>query len=183
MYDVSLSVGPPHFDTLPPMPEHRNNMALTWTGSEELIATGGALSREEFVDTVYSLSLDKQTLCKRAPMHTARANHCALWLPAIRRVLVMGGITQNSCEMYDPAADTWHEAASMARARWGFAAGMLPGTTDKVLEAGGFATAVDEATSTWSTAECEVRMHHSAFRRYYCAMLPCIIRGLRVEHQ
>eukprot|EP00953_Heterococcus_sp_UTEX-ZZ885_P028166 15031-Heterococcus_DN1.PRE.1 len=157
MYDVSLTVCPPAFDTLPAIPEHRNNMALTWTDSDELIVTGGALSRDDFVDTVYSFSVAQQTWRKCASMHTARANHCALWLPTVHRVLVMGGRRETSCELYDPATDTWHEAASMARARWGFAAGMLPGITDTVLVAGGYATAVDEATSTWSTAECEVR--------------------------
>ena len=83
------------------------------------------------------------------------------------RVLVAGGITENSAELFDPATLTWSMTGSMSRWRWDFAAGLMPDGT--VLVTGGCcptptAERYDPATGAWSVSPPMrvARMFHSA---------------------
>jgi N-acetylneuraminic acid mutarotase len=99
-----------------------------------------------------------------ANMATARYAHTATLLPN-GTVLVAGGNDGTSgtsavasAELYDPATNTWSAPGSMATARFGHSATLLP--NGKVLVAGGFdgtsavasAELYDPATNTWSVA-------------------------------
>ncbi len=93
-----------------------------------------------------------------APMSTARSGHVAVRL-SDGRVLVAGGTTvggsaTNSAEIYDPASDSWSNAASLSEARSGAVAVALENS--RVMVAGGAGVKsieiYDEASDSWWTA-------------------------------
>jgi N-acetylneuraminic acid mutarotase len=112
-------------------------------------------------------------------MATARADHTATLLPN-GLVLVAGGwgngATPNSgvflasAEIYDPVANTWSPAGSMATVRAGYTATLLP--SGLVLAAGGdsdvtqlaSADLYDPVANTWSPAGsmATARVYHTA---------------------
>jgi N-acetylneuraminic acid mutarotase len=111
-------------------------------------------------------------------LHTARVNHTATLL-ANGKVLVVGGVDNGkdgsnlaSVELYDPATGVWTETDSLATARVGHNATLLP--DGKVLVSGGanswdgiwFSSAelYDPATGTWSTTRSLVnaRSEHTS---------------------
>jgi Galactose oxidase, central domain/Kelch motif len=165
LYDFSYGP-PPRAQMMPMMPTSHDMCAAVWTDQNELFVTGGAPSAEELENKVYKFSFSTQKWSTVAPMLVARCRHSAIWLPTVRKVLVMGGYVTDTCELYDPELNQWEAAASMARPRWRFAKGILPGTTDTVLIAGGNANATDEYTEAWCTAEAEV-----VFERYHLVYL------------
>jgi Galactose oxidase, central domain len=152
---------------MPMMPTSHDMSAAVWTDQNELFVTGGNVNSnillqhnaktEGLENSVYKFSFSTQKWTTAAPMLTARCGHSAIWLSTVRKVLVMGGYLTDTCELYDPELNQWEAAAKIARTRWRFAKGILPGTTDTVLIAGGNANAVDEHTEAWCTAEIEVR--------------------------
>jgi N-acetylneuraminic acid mutarotase len=115
-------------------------------------------------------------------MLMARTGHSATLLPSGEVLvagggtdLVAGGITTGillgAAELYDPATDTWKPASSLATARAGNTAILLP--SGRVLVAGGSdangtglssAELYDRATNTWSAAAsmASVRTGHTA---------------------
>jgi N-acetylneuraminic acid mutarotase len=98
-------------------------------------------------------------------LNVAREGHTATLLPN-GKVLVAGGISSTtsfygfltSCELYDPATDTWTLTGSLGTERSGHTATLLP--NGKVLVVGGVnnsgflnsAELYDPATGTWSPA-------------------------------
>jgi N-acetylneuraminic acid mutarotase len=100
-------------------------------------------------------------------LSTPRTNHTATRL-GNGKVLVAGGVVLSpggtalsSAELYDPTTNAWSTTASMATARWGASASLLP--NGKVLVAGGFgdrnnstvlasAEIYDPNTNAWSPA-------------------------------
>ncbi len=85
-------------------------------------------------------------------MTTARVGHTSTLLPN-GRVLIAGGCGGSSCttyhssaEIFDPLAGSWSATGSMAVARYGATATLLP--SGKVLVAGG-----NSATASWASAE------------------------------
>jgi N-acetylneuraminic acid mutarotase len=84
-------------------------------------------------------------------MAAARSGHTATVLPD-GRVLVAGGNTLASAELYDPDSGQWNATGSMAAARSGHTANLLP--DGRVLVAGGNALAraelYDPSTGFWT---------------------------------
>jgi len=98
-----------------------------------------------------------------------RAGHTATLLSSGKVLLVGGGGSPVSAELYDPATDTSSAAGSMALARTGYTATLL--LSGKVLVAGGYnsgflasAELYDPATNTWSAASpmASARESHTA---------------------
>jgi hypothetical protein len=93
-----------------------------------------------------------------------RQQHTATLLPAVGKVLIVGGLIDSystitsSAELYDPATDTWSPAASLSIGRRLHTATLL--SDGKVLVTGGYngtgaeasAELYDPITNTWSSA-------------------------------
>ena len=120
------------------------------TGPTSAIASMGAIKGTAAV------SVTANSWSSAASMAVARTAHTATLLPS-GKVLVTGGSAMAaagtfppslaSAEIYDPIADKWSSAASMAIARSFHTATLLPG--GKVLVAGG----LDSAVTALSSAE------------------------------
>jgi hypothetical protein len=149
-----------------------------------LLPNGLVLVTGGFGSTGYTASAElydpiANTWSPAGSMATARADHTATLLPN-GLVLVAGGwgngATPNSgvflasAEIYDPVANTWSPAGSMATVRAGYTATLLP--TGLVLAAGGdsdvtqlaSAELYDPVANTWSPAGsmATARVGHTA---------------------
>jgi len=108
-----------------------------------------------------------------ASMASARYMHTTTLLPN-GKVLVSGGSTSGNgssalaaAEVYDPASGTWRVTASLALARWGHTATLLP--NGKVLVSGGYtgssrlaaAEVYDPASGTWSATASMASPRHA----------------------
>jgi uncharacterized protein (DUF2141 family) len=147
--------------------------AMLLSNGKVLVSGGwnrGALASAEVYDP------SSGTWSATASMVSARWGHTTTLLPN-GKVLVSGGsISGNgsssiaAAEVYDPASGTWSATASLASARWGHTATLLP--NGKVLVSGGYtgssrlasAEVYDPASGTWSAAASMVsaRYVHTA---------------------
>ena len=140
----------------------RHDHSATLLPSGKVLVVGGYngihyLSSAELYDPATG------TWTRTRSLGTARANHTATLLPN-GKVLVAGGNNANgiyqclsSAELYDPAAGTWTATSSLAAARAGHTATLLP--SGNVLVAGGgdctgthlsSAELYDPAAGTWT---------------------------------
>ncbi len=87
-----------------------------------------------------------------AALQTGRAGHVAVTL-ANGKIMVIGGQQNNgirlgSCEIYDPATDTWTPTASLSRPRIYHTATVL---------ANGKALVVGGGSGIWTRRSCTIR--------------------------
>ncbi|MGE3164378.1 MAG: kelch repeat-containing protein [Planctomycetota bacterium] len=145
------------------MTSPRANHTLTVLPDGRVLALGGFDSQASptYPNSTYEF-LDEATMgwtsSALPPGVVPRARHTATVLND-GRVLVtggytnVGGITTNTCDIYDPVTDVWVATDSLAQARQSHAAVKLD--DGSVLVVGGGTTAVerfDPATETWSSA-------------------------------
>jgi N-acetylneuraminic acid mutarotase len=141
----------------------RDSSTATLLPSGKVLVAGGSgfagiLSSAELYDPAGN------SWSSAGSMAIPRDEATATLLPS-GKVLVAGGASHYDCctavasaELYDPATNSWSPAASMATARYGQTATLLP--NGKVLVAGGAAATAalasaelyDPATNTWSSA-------------------------------
>jgi N-acetylneuraminic acid mutarotase len=125
-----------------------------------LMVGGGSRGSPGFNSTSAAEIFDPttDTWTPAAPMATARSFHTATLLPN-GEVLVAGGATTyhlprgsvtTGAEIYDPASDTWHKAASMSVSRYHHGAAAL--SDGRVLVAGGWAL-TSNSDKSLATAE------------------------------
>lgn len=146
-----------------------------------VLAAGGAGRLLEALADAAVFDQASGTWTGTGGLHASRRTH-SLTVLRDGRVLAAGGITGPqafppstvaSAELYDPGAGTWLPAASMAGARYGHSATLLP--DGRVLVAGGnrprdartvvtltTAELFDPDTGTWSPAAemADARWHH-----------------------
>jgi len=146
------------------MASARHGHRATLLSSGKVLITGGwadPYGNQPFASAeVYDPA--SGTWSTTASMASARHWHTATLLPN-GKVLVSGGSTSGngssslaSAEVYDPASGTWRVTASMASARFGHKATLLP--NGKILVTGGStgssrlasAEVYDPASGTWS---------------------------------
>jgi len=149
------------------MAQGRGDHSATRLADGTVLVTGGfTLSVEDGLASAELFDPVRRSWTTVAPMGRKRTVHTATLLPD-GRVLVVGGGNEirldegppmsASAELYDPTTRTWSPTASMARARLGHSATLLPDGT--VLVVGGAigddATArsaelYDPASGTWT---------------------------------
>jgi N-acetylneuraminic acid mutarotase len=161
--------------------------AVATVGSHTGLTTGVSLGSANIsaaigsVTTSMSLAIVANSWSPAASLLNARVAHTATLLPN-GKVLVAGGVVADgqssfpataSAEVYDPAADTWSQAANLLTARQFHTATLLP--NGKVLVAGGMspptysmpmtnAEIYDPVANTWTAAApmTSARIYHTA---------------------
>jgi len=138
----------------------RSEFAAVTLPNGKVLLIGGLTTNFAATATVDLYDPASDTVTAAAPMSTPRFGHSATLLPN-GKVLVAGGEAPGylgpgtaSAEIYDPAANRWTAAASMARARAEFPAVLLP--NGKVFVAGGAGGGeeiYDPVTNTWTVAQ------------------------------
>jgi len=118
--------------------------AELFTPSSGTWAATGSLAATRVLHT--STLLDGAADCHPAAPATP-ATYCG-------KVLVSGGLSLASAELYDPTAATWSATGSMAAGRWGHTATLL--TSGKVLVAGGHRPLTSPPVNAPVTATAEI---------------------------
>ena len=142
----------------------RSGHTATLLPSGKLLVAGGA-NGSSYLASAEQYDPGTNTWSAAGSLTTARWVHTATLLPS-GKVLVAGGggvgpkgnSNLASAELYDPGSNTWSAAGSLANARAGHTATLLP--NGKVLVAGGggsggslvSAKLYDPGTNTWSAA-------------------------------
>lgn len=171
----STTGGPGHY---------RNRSTMTLLANGKVLVAGGqgnivSVATAELYDPATG------TWTATGSLATARCDHSATLLPNGKvlvtggffgQLSILGGTTLASAELYDPATGTWTATSSLAAARDGHTATLLP--NGKVLVAGGqnrplggilaSAELYDPASETWTTTGSLVTARH----RHTSALLP-----------
>ena len=138
-----------------PMTERRGGHTATLLPDGRLLVVGGSVGGPRALASAEIYDPATGTWSATAPLAEARSGHTATLLPD-GRVLVAGGFvlvdgssrpgrSLASAEIYDPATGTWSATGTMAEARGGHTATLLPdgrvlvagGSPDSVLAGGG----------------------------------------------
>ncbi|MFJ2831039.1 DUF6603 domain-containing protein [Streptomyces sp. NPDC087263] len=178
-----------------PMATARHRHSATQLGNGLVLVAGGAATRS--ADSERSLStaelFDPRTGAwvtdpakQPPPMTEARAGHRAVLLPDSGRVLVTGGALATGggetalayCELYEPDANAWTPAASLATPRRGHQATVL--ADGSVLVTGGEATATGAAGRFDPAALAAAESYHPGADSWTRAAAPA---GGRTGHR
>ena len=126
--------------------------------SGKVLLIGGQTSASAVTATVDLYDPATNSVTPAAPMSTPRRGHSATGL-LNGKVLVAGGVSNpspigpgslTSAEIYDPVANTWTAAASMAKGRSHHAAILMPNGKVFVAGGGGGEEIYDPNTNTWT---------------------------------
>jgi autotransporter-associated beta strand protein len=157
---------------------HTATLLTTGPNAGKVLVAGG-YTGATYLASCQLYDPDTNTWSTAASFVTARQYHTATLLTSgvhSGKVLIAGGYNGSAiatCQLYDPATNTWSTAANLATARYGHTATLLTTgpNAGKVLVAGGYSTTTlatcqlyDPETNSWSAAGslANSRYYHTA---------------------